>query len=96
MHDQLVLVVWDDAWQDHDNFATQHGIQQTHQPLAVQTLGWLLVDDETGMSVANERSTEDGKTIYRGRTFVPRPMIRSITPFKMIKPRKIKTPVEGA
>lgn len=89
---QLVVVVWDDAWQDQDNFATAHGIQQTHTPLAVQTIGWVIQDDEIGISVANERSSEDGHDIFRGRTFVPRAMIRSVTPFNLARPRKRKVP----
>mgnify|MGYP001573477374 CR=1 FL=1 len=84
----FVLVVWDDAWQDQENFVTQHGIIQTHHPITVQTLGWLLVDDETGVSVANERSSESGQDTYRGRTFVPRAMVRSVAPFTISKPRK--------
>lgn len=92
----LVLVVWDDAWQDQDNFATVHGVAQTHAPLAVQTLGWLLVDNETGISVANERSSDNGTDTYRGRTFVPRAMVRSVTPFKMTAPRKVRAKVQEA
>jgi hypothetical protein len=88
---QLVEVVWNDAWADHDNFSTIHGITQSHDPLVVHTLGWLLVDDEKGLSVANERSSEDdGKDTYRGRTFIPRAMIKSVTPFNLAKPRKSK------
>lgn len=84
---QLVLIEWDDAWQDSDNFATAHGITATHKPLVVQTLGWVIQDDEVGISVVNEQSNEDGET-YRGRTFIPRAMIRKVTPFNLSKPRK--------
>ena len=94
----LVLVSWDDAWGDTDGFATLHGIQQTHHPMLVQTLGWLLQDDATGISIANEQSTADGQPTYRGRTFIPRAMVQSVTPFKMTtpRPRKPHAPIQEA
>lgn len=91
---QLVLVEWDDAWGDTDGFATLHGIQQTHHPMAVQTIGWLLQDDATGVSLANEQSTADGQPTYRGRTFIPRAMVRAVQLYKMTKARSHK-PEEG-
>ena len=90
MKAQLVVVAWEDAWQDQENFVTLHGIQQTHAPMGVQTIGWLLQDDAIGVSVANERSSDNGQETYRGRTFVPRAMVRSVTPFKMTRPRTKK------
>lgn len=90
----LVLVLWDDAWQDQENFSSAHGIISTHHPMAVQTLGWLIQDDEVGVSVVNEKSIEDGTEVYRGRTFVPRAMIKSVTPFKLTKVPKKKSRVE--
>lgn len=94
MDDQLVLVSWLDAWQDQENFATKHGIVSTHDPMPVQTIGWLIHEDERGVSVANEQSTQDGQTVYRGRTFIPRAMIKSVTPFKLTKPRTRKSNVQ--
>lgn len=88
MKNQLILVTWDDAWQDQENFATLHGITQTHAPLPVQTMGWLLIDDATGISLANEQSSADGKTTYRGRSFIPRAMITSVTLFGMQKRKR--------
>jgi len=86
---QLVVVSWNDAWADTDNFTTLHGIQQTHKPMAVQTIGWILQDDVLGVSLANECSADaSGTETFRGRTFVPRAMIQSVTPFKLTKPRK--------
>lgn len=90
---QLVLIKWDDAWADTDNFSTLHGMQQTHKPMVIQSLGWLLQDDEVGISICNERSTdEEGHETYRGRTFIPRGMIRSVTPFNLSKPRVRRPP----
>jgi hypothetical protein len=84
---QLVVVDWLDAWQDQDNFATAHGIASTHEPMPVQTIGWLIQDDNVGVSVANEQSTQDGHDVFRGRTFVPRAMIKSVSPFNLTRPR---------
>jgi hypothetical protein len=90
----LVVVEWWDAWADVDGFATIHGVHQTHRPMLIQTIGWLLQDDDTGVSLANEQSTEDGQQTWRGRTFVPRGMVQSVSPFKAERakraPRKPK------
>lgn len=90
---QLALIEWDDAWADQDNFATAHGIAVTHAPLQVRTLGWIIQDDEVGISVANEQGSTDGQDVFRGRTFIPRAMIRSVTPYTLTKPRTPKKEV---
>jgi hypothetical protein len=84
---RLVLVEWDDAWQDTDNFASAHGIEQTHKPLQVETLGWVILDDETGVSVVNEQNAEGSE--FRGRTFIPRQMVRKVTDFTLAR-RRVK------
>lgn len=89
---QLVVVEWLDAWQDQENFATAHGIAVTHAPLPVQTIGWLIQQDDVGVSVANEKSTQDGQDVFRGRTFVPAAMVKSVVPFNLSKPRKPRKP----
>lgn len=90
MDKQLVIVSWLDAWQDQENFATAHGITATHGPMPVETMGWLIQDDELGVSVVNEQSVDDGTPVFRGRTFIPRAMVKSVTPYKLTKPRKLK------
>lgn len=87
---QLVIVRWLDAWQDQENFTTAHGIVATHAPLPVETLGWLIQDDDVGISVANEQSTSDGQAVFRGRTFIPRKMVESVSNFNLTKPRTRK------
>lgn len=89
-HRQLVVIEWLDAWADQENFATAHGILSTHEPMPVQTIGWLIQDDETGISVVNEQSTQDGHDVFRGRTFIPRAMIKIVTAYNLTKPRKKK------
>ena len=86
-----VEVKWLDAWADTENFATAHGIALTHKPMLVRTRGWLIVDDEVGVSVAAEDSLDDGGDIvYRGRTFIPRLMIQSVEPFPPKRTRSKK------
>lgn len=96
MDKRLVLVEWKDAWQDQENFATAHGIKSTHAPLLVKTLGWLVEDDEEGLSVVCEISGQSGSEVYRGRTFIPKAMVIKVTEFKLTKPKikKPKPPVE--
>lgn len=83
----LVIVTWHDAWADHDNFTSAHGLAQTHEPMVVESLGWVIQDDANGISIVNEKSIEDGSAIYRGRTFIPRAMIQKVVPYKLSKPR---------
>ena len=94
MDKQLVLVFWLDAWADDDNFATTHGITATHAPLPVQTLGWLVHEDELGVSIANEHSTADGSDTWRGRTFIPKAMIKDVIPYNLTKPRTKRRAVQ--
>ena len=90
MKHALVVVEWLDAWQDQENFATAHGIAATHSPMAVETLGWIIQDDALGVSVVNERSTQDGAPVFRGRTFIPRAMVKTVTPYTLTKPRRTR------
>lgn len=87
-HVPLVECVWNDAWQDDDNFTSIHGAQLTHKAMIVQTIGWLIIDNEVGVRIANERSSDEGGDVYRGITFVPRAMVKSVTPFTLTRQRK--------
>jgi hypothetical protein len=76
----LVTVKWNDA---HTAEATQYAPSDVpHAPLVIETVGWLLREDASGVSLANERLDN---TQYRGYTFVPAGMIVSIAP--IVKPR---------
>lgn len=81
----LVIVSWLDAW-TNEMGVTVEDVRATHKPIAVQTIGWLLLDDEVGVSLANEHF-DDGS--YRGRTFILRSMIvpGGVTPYGLTKPR---------
>jgi 3-deoxy-D-arabino-heptulosonate 7-phosphate (DAHP) synthase len=86
----ITIVTWDDAWQDQENFSTPHGMRATHEPMKVVTMGTVVVDDESGISMACEESSQDGHAVYRGRTFIPRAMIRSVETFNLTKQKKKK------
>lgn len=83
-----VEVVWDDAHGDALRIVSD--IDLPHRPTVMQTMGWLLRDDEVGVSVANERCLDDGDDSYRGHTFIPRSLVRSVTVIKVTSPRKKK------
>lgn len=85
-HLPLVLVVWNDAWVDGEATAGHAEATLKHKPMVITTMGWLLVDNDVGVQIANEYY-EDG---YRGRTFIPRAMVQSMTPFILAKPRKAR------
>lgn len=78
----LVAVEWNDAWHNKEDEVKLEDVATSHIPTRVTTVGWLLLNDDEGVSVFNE--TYEGK--YRGRTFIPKPMVISINP--VIKPRK--------
>jgi hypothetical protein len=83
----LVIVTWNDAHGDATTARSADDIQ--HKPMVMLTVGWLLRDDGTGVSLAAEHCTED-KT-WRGITFVPRGMVISVGHIvRPRRPRKVK------
>jgi len=82
----LVLVTWKDANVGGDDVVTLDNVSAYHKPTIVHTLGWLLKEDEEGITICNEFYDE----FYRGRTFIYRPMIMSVDPYTLAKPRKVK------
>lgn len=79
----LVVVRWHDAWVRAEEPATLTDAAQAHKPEVITTIGWVLQNDEQGIQLANEYY--DG--CFRGRTFIYKPMIVSITPYNLSKPR---------
>ena len=65
----LVIVEWADAKVDGDLPISVETAWETHKPMIIHTIGWVLREDEAGVSVANEYYDDT----YRGRTFIPRP-----------------------
>ncbi len=87
-HLDIVVIVWDDAWKSATADYSLDDIVTHHKPAVEQTIGWLMKEDEEGITVANERGTGDGADQFRGVSYIPRKMIRSITHFKLTSPRK--------
>ena len=79
----LVVIVWGDAWVRADTPMVKSEAAHEHKPMPVTTIGWLLIDNDEGVQIANEFYDD----AYRGRTFVPRAMVRSITRYALTKPR---------
>lgn len=84
----LVLVHWNDAWADSHDWASAEEVGVAHQVLKMVTVGWMLADNEKGISLFCEKSVEDGR--FRGRTFIPRPMITKVEPVLVKKVTKKK------
>lgn len=81
----LVVVEWLDAWVKEEGVVLDD-VRSSHTPTLVTTIGWCLLHDEVGISLANEYYD----STFRGRTFIPAAMIKSVRPFKLAKPRKTK------
>ena len=82
-----VCVVWDDAWKDADNDVTQEQARDQHKPTECHTPGWILEDNEKGITVAGEYSPNG---TYRSRTFVLRSLIKEVIPIPALSGQKYK------
>lgn len=80
----LVVCTWNDAHVEADVPISLENVGDTHRPTVVTTIGWVLRHDDVGISLANEYYDE----CYRGRTFIYAPMIISVVPYNLSKPRK--------
>lgn len=84
----FVLVEWLDAHSDLTE-TTAADARLKHSAAKMFTAGWLMFDDEEGVTLFNEVCPEDDS--YRGRSFVPRGMIKSVTKVRLTKERKPKS-----
>lgn len=89
---QFCIVIWDDAYGKGADYVSLQNVHEAHHPTVMKTLGWVLKDDSVGVSIANECCMDDGEDYYRGYTFIPRSLIKSVTPFKLSRPRRKKVP----
>lgn len=85
------VVIWDDAWSDAVASTTVKDAKELHRASRFETRGWLLVDDSEGISIFPERCLDNGDEIYRGRTFIPRSLVKAVTIVKLSSPRKPKS-----
>lgn len=84
----MVVVRWKDAQSSTTKVYKEEDDANYHVPIVMETVGWLLKDDERGISVMNEAFQEDGVN-YRGHTFILRSLIMDIiTIRKERKPRR--------
>lgn len=88
----IAIVVWDDAHGSSTRDVTEKELP--HAPVTMTTIGWLLREDDKGISIACERFAEDGVDYYRGHTFVPHAMVKSCTKFNLSPARRKKVPHE--
>lgn len=88
----FVICIWDDAWAESTDAVFQNDAHEKHMPTVMDTRGWLVYEDEKGVSIFNERCLDKGENYYRSRTFIPRTLIRSITEVKLTPPRRKRAP----
>lgn len=86
----LVVVEWNDAWVEGNEPVLLNEVGHAHKPHVIITIGWLLMDDETGISLANEHYKDDNT--YRGRTFIPRGMVGKVTTYKLAQVKQKSPP----
>lgn len=86
----LCEVVWNDA---HSPGSTEtvdlDHLEKIHHPYVITTVGWVLLDDCKGITIAGE---DCGDGDYRNVTFIPRVLI--ISTRCLHRPRKSKTPIK--
>ena len=73
---RFVEVQWNDA---HSTGAATFDAAMHHRPCVMYTRGWLVKQDESGVSVACERYQEDGQWFYRGTTYIPAGMVVKVS-----------------
>lgn len=85
-----VVCIWKDAWSDAVEGVYVKDAPDKHKPSMMEIRGWLVHEDEDGYSIFPERCIDPGDEYFRGRTFIPKAMVKSITPVKLSKPRTPK------
>lgn len=86
----LAIVEWDDHKGDDGEPVTAETVDLQHKPQVITTIGWVLKEDSSGITLVNEYYDN----VYRGKTFIDKRMLRKITPYTLSKPRKSKQPKE--
>ena len=86
----IVIVEWTDAFGE-GTLQWWEGQDIEHAPLIVKSVGYLMREDDVGVTIWQDMCKEDGSS-YRGKTFIPRGMIKDIIPLYPKKVRKRKNP----
>ena len=84
----FVSCIWRDAWADAVEGVTLKDVADKHRPTIMETRGWLLYEDADGVSILGERCLDIGDDYYRGRSYIPKVLIQSISPWPAVKARK--------
>jgi hypothetical protein len=86
---KLAIICWLDAVSPAATHAVNIAdIASVHQSLPIQTVGWILFDDDKGITVAGE-SCQDGD--YRSITHIPRSLITEIRTITIKRIPKVVT-----
>lgn len=83
----LVCVHWNDAESAAPNDAFyEEEIQHTKHPM--ETYGLLMKEDSDGITLMTEFYLENGKGVYRGKTFIPGSIVDHVE--TLLKPKELK------
>lgn len=69
----LVCVIWDDAHMSLDEYTRDEIARDIHRAEKVKSFGLLVQEDETGVTLATDEGSTDGK--FRKVNFIPKGMI---------------------
>jgi len=71
-----VVVTWADAWGEDEDVELKY---IDHAPMITRTIGWLLLNDEVGCTIAMDSYIdEEHQNSYRNTAFIPALMITEI------------------
>lgn len=91
----VVCVVWDDADVSAPTTAyAEDEIAAVHKTTPVESIGLLLLDDPTGVTIMTDHYLDGGRSIFRQRNFILRANIREMH-YLYPRPRRARgrTPV---
>ena|SRR3990167_9633247 len=84
----FAICSWKDAWIDGTEAVALNDVHLNHKASMHHTAGWVLFNNDEGLSIANEYCSED--ETYRGRTYIPAGMILKLEIYSLTKPRKAR------
>lgn len=76
---EFVCVEWEDANGNATSEYAPADIPGVHKASVFYSWGWLVLDNEIGVTLMTEWCPKE--ETWRGRMFMPRGMVRSVTPF---------------
>jgi hypothetical protein len=85
----FAAVLWDDAHSASIDVIDKNSVAFDHKPMPIITTGWILRDDAIGISICCEYAD---KGDYRGRTFIPRAMVKAVKVIQKAKTIPPPTP----